>query len=330
MTEKRYVLAIDGGGTKTEGVLADRKGATVQRLIRGPSNYQATGAEAALAVWSEVLSVLLERAGASLDDLAAAGFGLSGWDRPRDEDTIRGLVARLALPCPVWMDNDTYLILRAGTADGVGVGIVSGTGANCAGENAAGRKHRVAGLGPEFGDLGGGTDIGVRGLQAAFRSIDGRGPATTLVERIVTRFRLDRLDDIVDYTLADSQASWSTTLITPLVFDAAGAGDGPALEILEWAGRELGNAARAVARPLFAVDEAFPVVLGGSVLQKGSVDRMREALIAEVRVEFPAAQAVRLEARPVEGAVRAALSLVVGGPSRADSGRDAPPTDRED
>ncbi len=311
MKEKRYVLAVDGGGTKTEGVLADLRGATVARRIRGPSNYQATGAEAALAVWTDVLSGLLEEVGAEATSLAAAGFGLSGWDRPRDEDNIRALVERLALPCPVWMDNDTYLILRAGTPDGVGVGIVSGTGANCAGENAAGRKHRVAGLGPEFGDLGGGTDIGVRGLQAAFRSIDGRGPATSLVARIVTRFRLERLDDIVDYTLADSQASWSTTLITPLVFDAAADGDVPALEILDWAGRELGNAARAVARPLFSTDEAFPVVLGGSVLQKGSVDRMRDALLAEVRREFPVAHAVRLEARPVEGAVRAALSLIV-------------------
>ncbi len=325
MKEKRFVFAVDGGGTKTEGILADLRGVTVERLVRGPSNYQATGAEQALAVWTDVLTGLLERAGAEVSDLAAAGFGLSGWDRPRDEDTIRALVERLALPCPVWMDNDTYLILRAGTPDGVGVGIVSGTGANAAGENAKGEKHRVAGLGPEFGDLGGGSDIGVRGLQAAFRSIDGRGPATSLVERIVKRFRLERLDDIVDYTLADSEASWSTTLITPVVFDAAAEGDTPALEILEWAGRELGNAARAVARPLFQPDEAFPVVLGGSVLQKGSVDRMRDALIDEVREEFPAASAVRLEARPVEGAVRAALSLV-GGASRPESARDGPPT----
>lgn len=312
MNDKRYVLAVDGGGTKTEGVLADRAGVVVARKVTGPSNYQAVGAQAALEVWAGLLLALLEKAGADVTDLAAAGFGLSGWDRPRDEQNIRALVERLDLPCPLWLDNDTYLILRAGTPDGVGVGLVSGTGANCAGENAAGLKHRVAGLGPEFGDLGGGSDIGVRGLQAAFRSIDGRGPSTSLVERIVARFKLERLDDIVDYTMADSRASWSTTLITPLVFDAAAEGDGPALGILDWAGRELGNAARAVARPLFAPDEVFPVVMGGSVLQRGSVDRMRDALIEDVRTEFPNAQPVRLQARPVEGAVRAALALVGG------------------
>ena len=309
MKNKRYVLGVDGGGTKTEGVLADPDGGTIARLIRGPSNYQAIGAEQALAVWADVLAGLLEKGKVRVEELAAAGFGLSGWDRPRDEETIRGLVGRLGLPCPVWMENDTYLILRAGSPDGVGVGVVSGTGANCAGENAAGRKHRVAGLGPEFGDLGGGSDIGVRALQIAFRSLDGRGPETSLVERIVARFRLERLDDIVDYTMADSHASWSTTLVTPLVFDAAEDGDEPALGLLTWAGRELGNAARAVARPLFARDDVFPVVLGGSVLQKGSVDRMRDALIEDVRTEFPNAQAVRLEARPVEGAVRAALAM---------------------
>ncbi len=311
MNIKRYVLAIDGGGTKTEGLLAGPDGATIARLIRGPSNYQAIGAEAALAVWSDLLSGLLERAGAEAADLVAAGFGLSGWDRPRDEENIRALVARLGLPCPTWVDNDTYLILRAGTPDGIGVGVVSGTGSNCAGENRAGRKHRIAGLGPEFGDLGSGGDIGVRALQVAFRSLDGRGPATSLVERIIERFRLERLDDIVDFTMADSRTSWSPTLLTPVVFDGAADGDEQALGILDWAGGELGNAARAVARPLFRADEEFPVVMGGSVLQKGSVDRMRDALIDEVRKEFPAARPVRLEARPVEGAVRAALALVV-------------------
>jgi len=309
MNSKRYVLGIDGGGTKTEGVLADRTGATLARLVRGPSNYQAVGAEAALSVWTDLASGLLEQIGAEVGDLAAAGLGLSGWDRPRDEENIRALVARLGLPCPVWVDNDTYLILRAGTPDGVGIGVVSGTGANCVGENRVGLKHRMAGLGPEFGDLGSGGDIGVRALRAAFRSLDGRGPATSLVERIVERFGLTRLDDIVDYTLADSEVEWSAALLTPVVFYAASDGDEQALRVLDWAGRELGAAARAVARPLFADSEEFPVVMGGSVLQEGSVDRMREALIEDVRTEYPNARPVRLESRPVEGAVRAALAL---------------------
>lgn len=325
MIKKRYVIAIDGGGTKTEGLLADRDGAPVARLLRGPSNYQSIGAEAALRVWKELVDGLLSAAGASRDDLAAAGLGLSGWDRPRDEGTIRGLVDRLDLGCPVWLNNDTYLILRAGTPDGVGIGVVSGTGANCVGENREGRTMRVAGLAPEFGDLGSGGDIGVRALQAAFRSLDGRGPATSLAGSIIERFGLQRLDDIVDFTLSDSRASWTPNLLTPLVFDAAARGDGVALGILEWAGRELGNSARAVSRPLFRPDEAFPVVLGGSVLQKGRVDAMRTALMDEVRREFPAAVPVRLERRPVEGGIAAALALLAGGPSRAGSGRDAPP-----
>ncbi len=309
MTQQRYIIAIDGGGTKTEGILADRNGDPVARLFRGPSNYQAIGAEAALAVWRDLLSGLLKRAAARPDDLAAAGLGLSGWDRPRDEENIRALVARLGLTCPVWVDNDTYLILRAGTPDGVGVGVVSGTGSNCVGENRAGAQHRIAGLGPEFGDLGSGGDIGVKALQVAFRSLDGRGPATSLVDRIMDRFGLARLDDIVDYTFADSETTWSPSRLTPMVFDAAMDGDVQALQILDWAGGELGNAARAVARRLFAPKEAFPVVMGGSVLQMGSVDRMRETLIEDVRTEFPAAVPVRLERRPVEGGVRAALAL---------------------
>ncbi len=204
--------------------------------------------------------------------------------------------------------NDADLALRAGALGGVGVAVVSGTGCNAMGMAASGKRFRVGGIGPEFGDLGSASDIGVEALRAAFRSLDDRGPATSLVSIIMSRLKLQRLDDLVDFFLADQdddpgEGEFDAGQLAPLVFEAAGQGDAVSIAILQWAGRELGLSARAVARNLFAGEEAFPLVLGGSVLQKGATDHLMATLVADVHIEFPNSSPVVLDVPPVAGAL---------------------------
>ena len=180
------------------------------------------------------------------------------------------------------------------------------------GTNGAGKRFRVGGIGPEFGDLGGAPDIGQEGLRAAFRSQDDRGPQTLISAMLIERLGLARLDDMVDYFLFDCAEEEGETeldlgLLAPLVFEAASQDDSVAIGILHWAGRELGLSARAVARNLFPRDESFPVILGGSVLQKGATPHLREALEADLRSEFPNFHMHILHQPPVFGALRYAI-----------------------
>jgi N-acetylglucosamine kinase-like BadF-type ATPase len=193
----------------------------------------------------------------------------------------------------------------------VGIAVVSGTGANAMGMNAAGKRFRIGGFGPDFGDLGGGTDIGIEALRKAFRSLDGRDQPTLLADLIRQRLRLERLDDLLDLLEPGHGRGFSPALLAPIVFEAAAHWDRAALSILEGAGRELGIAARAVARELFSPDERFVLVMGGSVLQKGKVPVMRDRLRAEVAAEFPHAQPRVLDWKPVAGAVLYALDQVL-------------------
>lgn len=305
------LVGIDAGGTKTECV-ALRVGDRLSVRTVGPgSNYQSTGIAAAENTWSHLIGLCCRQLDANPDAVVAAGLGIAGLDRPKDGATIRAAVARIWPHGPeVELVNDADLALRAGTPDGVGVAVVSGTGCNAMGLAPGGKRFRVGGIGPEFGDLGSASDIGVEALRAAFRSQDDRGPATTLVPMLKARLQLDRLDDLVDCFLADRAGDgdeFHTGLLAPLVFEAAGQDDTVAIGILEWAGRELGLSVRAVARNLFAPDDTFPLVLGGSVLQKGATKHLREALLADVHSEFPSAAPVVLGLPPVAGALLLAL-----------------------
>jgi len=338
------VLGIDGGGTKTECVAVDLNSFDVSRALGGPSNYQSIGIEQARSVWDDLIAQTLAPLNAARCDILGAGLGVAGYDRPLDEGRIREAFETLLPGTPLDLMNDAYLALRAGTTDGIGVTVVSGTGCNAMGMNHRREKFRVGGLGPEFGDLGSADDIGVEALKRAFRSKDGREPPTILADMIIEELGLSRLDDLVEFFLFDHQNPrppsprapstidprpsiiadlpcdvvegfhFRSGLLAPLVFEAACRTDATAIDILTWAGRELALSGLAVCRHLFQPPDSFPLVLGGSVLQKGRSPILRDTLISSVLAEFPNLQPVVLQARPVAGAVLYGMDLVAGMP----------------
>ena len=60
--------------------------------------------------------------------------------------------------------------------------MICGSGINGVGRARDGRVARFAGLGEIAGDRGGGSGLGMWGLGAAVRAVDGRGPATQPVD----------------------------------------------------------------------------------------------------------------------------------------------------
>lgn len=303
------VIGVDVGGTKIAGVLVLADGTVVARSRAGAGNYQETGIDVAAARYHDVCGSLLAAASAESLTVSASAWGLSGWDRPRDEEVLLPTLrqadglddsARLAR-------NDAFLILRSGADAGRGVAVVSGTGSNCVAIGDDGAPHRIGGLAYEFGDGGSGSDIGREGLRAAFRGADGRAAETLLTSLLRDRYQLARLDDVVGHFIADAVQPLSESLLAPMVFDAATLGDPVATAILQDAGRELALSARTLARRLFSSETRFPLVLGGSVLQRAANPVMREALITAVHTEFPNADAVTPAEPPVHGAALLAL-----------------------
>lgn len=294
------VIGVDAGGTKTVAALATADGRVLARASTGPANYQMVGrSEAGQRLREVIESVRGDH------EIAAVALALAGLDRPRDESVLRAVVAELSVG-PFEIVNDAYAVLRAGSQTGVGIAVVSGTGCNVVGIGADGKRDRVGGLCWELGDFGSATDIGVSGLRAAFRGADGRGPATSLGERIVAELGLARLDDMVDRLAADSEAPFETGELAPVVFAAAEDGDGEARSILRRAGSDLGASVALLARRLFEPGQSYDLVLGGAVLQHGSCDVMRDALVEGA----PGARPTVLRVEPVVGAVLLALDHV--------------------
>jgi N-acetylglucosamine kinase-like BadF-type ATPase len=101
-------------------------------------------------------------------------------DLPVDDRRLTRAMRGLGMADQVIVRNDTFAVLRAGTDRQWGVGVVCGTGLNCAAVSPSGRTVRYAALGQISGDEGGGGWMGEMALATAVRSRDGRGPKSLL------------------------------------------------------------------------------------------------------------------------------------------------------
>ena len=133
---------------------------------------------------------------------------------------------------------------------------------------------------------------------------------------------VDDLLDIADWFFPDSPRAFHQASLAPLVFDAAADGDLVAQDILLRAGAELGLCARLTAERLFAEDDELGLVMGGSLLQRGRVPIMREAIVAAVRARFPRTAPTVLSVEPVCGGVLLAMDRHLG--LRGEDGRIRP------
>src|SRR6185503_4562530 len=167
MSQTGLLLAVDGGGTKTHALITDLQGKVLARGLGPSSNIHNVGLELSCqAMTTAIEGALLQvsgglRPGAKGQgwrgaSIAAACFGLAGVDAPQDEADIGRWVRQQTIADRFLVVNDAELVLAAGTPEGWGVALVSGTGSVCLGRAADGRTVRVGGWGPLLGDEGSG------------------------------------------------------------------------------------------------------------------------------------------------------------------------------
>ncbi|HUT93125.1 MAG TPA: BadF/BadG/BcrA/BcrD ATPase family protein [Thermoguttaceae bacterium] len=308
MQSDELVLGIDGGATKTVAWLALRSGegepSIVGRGTAGPANPQAIGFDEALQNLDQAIAAAFEDAGVNPGTLAAAVLALAGWDREQNRQVLRRWADQRRLASRLRMVHDALPVLVAGSPEGWGVALISGTGSFAFGQTPDGRSTRAGGWGYLFGDEGSGYAIALAGLRAAAKSADGRAPATQLVDALLRRLDLRESPELIPavYRFAEDRARIAS--LADVVTQAADQGDAQARAILDEATGELADMVAAVARRLGFSGGTFPLALTGGVLL-GS-ERLRRALEAHLNSLGRGPASVACVREPVAGAVRLA------------------------
>jgi N-acetylglucosamine kinase-like BadF-type ATPase len=298
-TTMPYYLGADLGATKTHTLIVDDTGRALGFGESGPGNHENVGYDGMFEAMQLGLDQALRTAGLTKADIAGAGFGVAGYDWASEREATASAIQRLGLDAPYLFVNDTVPGLVAGSEEGWGVVVVSGTGSNCRGwDREHKREGRVTGHGNLMGEGAGGSELIHRGMQLVGYAWSKRGPMTALSDAFIKHVGAKDLEDLMrGYTTGEYHVGAEAA---PIVFQVAQAGDAVARGLIHWAGCELGEMANAVIRQLEFEKLAFDIVLTGSMFEGGPmlIDPMRET----IHKFAPKARLVRLRVPPVIGA----------------------------
>ncbi|KVD90289.1 ATPase [Burkholderia stagnalis] len=289
MTEILYAIGIDGGGTGTRAVLADRQGRELAQGRGGPSGL-GLGIERAWASIGVACADAFTQAGVAFDwSRCALGCGLAGVNNAGWLAAFRAQAPLDALA----VESDAYTTVVGAHGGAPGLIVALGTGSIAAALDAAGACRIAGGFGFPSGDEASGAWLGMRALAYAQQALDGRAPRDAFAGALLAETGAADRDALVAWSCDANQTAYAR--LAPLVF--AHRTHPYAAALIAQAGDEIGKMIDAL-DPL----HALPVALCG-----GLADALAPAV--------PARHAARLRA-PLEdsahGALRLALAVAGG------------------
>ncbi len=302
-----YYLGADLGATKTHTLIVDETGRAVGFGESGPGNHESVGYDGMFASMQSGMEQALQAAGLKKAEITGAGFGVAGYDWPSEIEATVSVIDRLGLQAPYKFVNDAVPGLIAGSEEGWGIVVVSGTGSNCRGwDREHKREGRVTGHGVLMGEGAGGSELVHRCMQIIGYSWSKRLPETALADAIVKYVGAKDVEDLLRGYTTDEYHVGAEAART--IFRVAEAGDQIARDLICWAGTELGELVNAVVRQLEFENLAFDVVMTGSMFEGGA--RLIDPMRATIHQLAPKARLVRLSAPPVVGAVMLGMEAV--------------------
>ncbi len=284
-----YIVGIDGGGTKTIGILTTGTGQHLAQTQSGPANYHVVGETKTQAVLEDLIGELYKKADIPRTSPVRFCLGMAGLGRPGDREVIGRICDEIGICKNRVLTHDAHIALVGGTEKQEGVIVISGTGSIVYGINADGRDARASGWGYLLGDEGSGYDIAIKGLRAIARAADGRGDQTELTDRILNTLELNEPTELIRWVHAANRDTIAQ--LAEIVFDTAKTRDTVADCIVDEAADELVCAATSVIKQL-KFTEPFDIVLNGGNLihQTMFADKLRHRFARiqpEASVQLP-------------------------------------------
>ncbi|HYN32749.1 MAG TPA: BadF/BadG/BcrA/BcrD ATPase family protein [Ilumatobacteraceae bacterium] len=298
------VVGVDGGGTKTDVVVADLNGREIAVASTGGANHERMGVTKMAAVIGAALDEALATADRTRADVVASAFGLAGVDWDSDIVLVESALDALGLSGQRVVVNDSQVALRAGCTQSWGIVSNIGTGTVTAGVNRDGEWFRTMAVG--WGEPTGSWTMVSDSLHAIAAHHHRTGPATSLTELYLGELGYSSVIEM--FEAITRRRCTIGGYLAPLVDRAAATGDRVADEILTRVADQHADMVGGVATQLMMLDDDFELVTAGGVHASGGP--FTERFQARVHHHCPGAVLVPLVGRPATGAIQLALDLV--------------------
>lgn len=224
-SEKRALLAIDGGGTKTEFVLFREDGMIIHRLSLAGSNPNSVGMAAA----KSVLKHGIDRMSAICDNIYCAFAGIAGASAGNNAAELAEYVKKEYKDLKFFVDSDVRNLVESIRINEPFISAILGTGSVVCVKNGS-KIEKFGGFGYMFDTAGSGFDYGRDAVKLALEQESGFAPETRLTELIHEKLGGGALEKLGKFY---SSGKEFTASFAPLVFEAFKEGDKSAAEIID-------------------------------------------------------------------------------------------------
>ena len=231
----KYLIGMDGGGTKTKCILTDINHNPLYETIGGPSNFLVIGTEIVSETILNLLNECVSSQKISPEVIESIVLGTTGGGRRNDAELLEKKIfedaKRKSLTINKFrVESDARIALEGSFSGKAGSILIAGTGSIMFGKDDKGDIHRVGGFGRFIGDEGSGYRIGRIGLNAVARYFDGRSKPTKIADLLEQEFSISSSETLITEVYRNN---FNIAAVAPLVFDAAESGDKIAQRILE-------------------------------------------------------------------------------------------------
>ncbi|MCP4756988.1 MAG: hypothetical protein GY866_39500 [Proteobacteria bacterium] len=287
------ILAIDAGGSSTVAVAVTTAGSIVGRAVSGPGNHVLSPIEVVRRSFEDAIVNTMEEAGVTEDDLLLITGDTAGIGSNREgAEFVENIVSDLFPKPEVFLIGDMVASFYGSMPlayNQSGIVAIAGTGSVFYGKTRAGKTLQVGGWGHIMGDEGSAYDIAVKGLRAAAKAYDKRGPATSLSSVIPKHFAVENMFlvqipiylgaaiSLEEISGAEKNIEYGQQLsrdkiarIAVIVAEEAKNGDVVAREILRKAGADLALGVLTVGGELGVERDEMQVSYTGGVFKAGN------------------------------------------------------------
>ncbi len=236
----KYLIGMDGGGTKTACIATDLDGNILHKCSGGPSNFLIIGTDKVSETLFSLITECKEKLNAAYDDFGCVVIGTTGAGRRVDADRLQNAFREYCkaknYKVNFYVDSDARIALESAFSGKPGSIMIAGTGSIMFGKDAEGKIHRVGGFGRFIGDQGSGYTIGRLGLTMMGKHFDGRGHETLLAKLMAEKFDIKTQEELIIQVYKNN---FDIASAAPLVIQAAEQGDEVCQHIIEEESYEL-------------------------------------------------------------------------------------------
>jgi len=304
----KYLIGIDGGGTKTKCIVTDFNLKPVYECTGGSSNLLISDSDKV----SEIIFRLLEKSKTKINsdykNIASIVIGTAGAGRKRDAKNFenkflsyikdKGIILKL-----FHVESDARIALEGAFSGKPGSILISGTGSIIFGKDSQGNIYRAGGFGRFIGDEGSGYSIGKKGLSALSKFYDGRGEATLLSKLVSNHYQISNSEKLITAVYVNNLDIAS---VAPYVMYAAMKDDPVCIKILEEETDELIQHIYALKKKL--KQPILKLALFGSIITNDNY--FSKTFLRKIKEQLPDVNVVEPEHSPAMGAVLMAKELL--------------------